>query len=124
MSNHFYYMSYLETEAWEYLERRWGSWINVDSLTSLCTIVADFFDCNLVEFETVEQGVIWCQYFWPMVKPVFNNMTVYNRMGWEIDDSKEGRNLKYTPIPEDAKGGVIELIRPVHGIRFVPTFPH
>ncbi|KAK8860641.1 hypothetical protein M9Y10_012306 [Tritrichomonas musculus] len=85
-------MSYQNTEAWEYLSRRWGSWFNVDDfekITSLVVCAAAYMDCDPDDFQSFEQGVFWFQEFWLMVRKILDNTIIWDKYGWEIEDSKD-----------------------------------
>lgn len=106
-------MSIQETAAWHYLFSRWGSWLRengVRRLDTLCEVVSDLFDANRDEIQTIEEGVCWCQNYWHMIGPVLDYIVIFDKNGWEIDDTKNHAELIHQNLPSAAKGGEI-LIR-------------
>lgn len=103
-------MTYRNTEAWKYLEKRWGSWINVNSLrrlTSLAHAVSDYFVVEREDYNSVENVVSWFQEYWSMIVDCLNVTIIYDRNGWEVNDEKNKETLKHKPLPPTSPGGQI-----------------
>lgn len=103
-------MSYKNTDAWRYISKRWGSWLKENGavhISAICGVIAHYFECYCDEFQSIEEGIMWCQEVWPMILPLVETMVIYDPNGWEIDDSKDKESLKHENLPPSAPGGQI-----------------
>lgn len=57
-------------------------------------------DCDPDDFQSFEQGVFWFQEFWLMVSKILDNTIIWDKYGWEIDDSKDKESLKHKILLE------------------------
>lgn len=106
-------MSYQNMEAWRYLSRRWGSWLNVNSLrriTSLAHSVADYFGTEREDYHSIDEVLFWFQEYWDMLVKCLDATTIYDKYGWEVNDLKNKETLKHKNLPATSPGGQIIMV--------------